>query len=152
MSTKGHMVDGGGFVGDAISHGWTNFVARPSGPLSFRFVVQPAVAAVLAVRAGVADARAGRSAYLWAAVVDSDCRRRFDPKRMEGPEDRLPHGGVLDAAYQLAAHRFVYPLELLFTATLLAVVPYCVLRGPINRIAQRARRGNRGGGPERGRR
>jgi hypothetical protein len=32
--------------------------------------------------------------------------------------------------------RFVYPLELLFTATLLALVPYALLRGPFNRLAR----------------
>ena len=31
---------------------------------------------------------------------------------------------------------FVYPLELLFTATLLALVPYALLRGPFNRLAR----------------
>jgi hypothetical protein len=31
--------------------------------------------------------------------------------------------------------RLVYPLELLFTATLLALVPYASLRGPFNRLA-----------------
>jgi hypothetical protein len=44
---------------------------------------------------------------------------------------------TLDAIYQLIIHRFIYPLELLFTATLLALVPYFVLRGPVNRIARR---------------
>ena len=44
---------------------------------------------------------------------------------------------VLDAIYQLITHRFIYPLELLFTATLLALVPYLILRGPVNRIASR---------------
>ena len=44
---------------------------------------------------------------------------------------------VLDAIYQLITHRFIYPLELLFTATLLALVPYLILRGPVNRIVSR---------------
>ena len=44
---------------------------------------------------------------------------------------------ILDAIYQLITHRFIFPLELLFTATLLALVPYLVLRGPVNRVATR---------------
>ena len=32
--------------------------------------------------------------------------------------------------------RFVYPGELLFTATVLALVPYALLRGPFNRLAR----------------
>jgi hypothetical protein len=148
------MGEGGiGFVADTISRGWANFLARPSGPLNFRFILQPAVAAVLAARAGIADARAGRPAYLWAAFVDSDCRRQLIRSGWRDLRTIFLVAAVLDAGYQLAVHRFVYPLELLFTATLLAVVPYCVLRGPINRVARRVMRGNRGGGAtERGRR
>jgi hypothetical protein len=43
---------------------------------------------------------------------------------------------ALDCIYQLITVRFVYPLELLFTATLLALVPYVLLRGPFNRLAR----------------
>ena len=43
---------------------------------------------------------------------------------------------VLDYIYQLMTMRVVYPLELLFTATLLALVPYALLRGPFNRFAR----------------
>ena len=43
---------------------------------------------------------------------------------------------VLDCIYQIMTIRFVYPLELLFTATLLALVPYALLRGPFNRLAR----------------
>ena len=43
---------------------------------------------------------------------------------------------VLNCVYQLMTVRFVYPLELLFTATLLALVPYALLRGPFNRLAR----------------
>ena len=43
---------------------------------------------------------------------------------------------ALDCVYQLMTVGFVYPLELLFTATLLALVPYALLRGPFNRLAR----------------
>ena len=43
---------------------------------------------------------------------------------------------ALDCAYQIMTIRFVYPLELLFTATLLALVPYALLRGPFNRLTR----------------
>ncbi|MCP6769419.1 hypothetical protein NL529_31690, partial [Klebsiella pneumoniae] len=43
---------------------------------------------------------------------------------------------VLDCIYQLLTFRFIYPVELLFTATLLALVPYALLRGPFNRLAR----------------
>ncbi len=43
---------------------------------------------------------------------------------------------ALDCVYQLVIQGFIYPLELLFTATLLALVPYALLRGPFNRFAR----------------
>jgi hypothetical protein len=44
---------------------------------------------------------------------------------------------ALDCIYQLMTHRFVYPLELLFAATSLALAPYALVRGPFNRLARR---------------
>jgi hypothetical protein len=76
-------------------------------------------------------------------------------KRLHAELVKLLHGGwrdlrvpffvaaTLDAIYQLITQRFIYPLELLFTATLSAVVPYVILRGPANRIAGRIIRRSR---------
>ena len=41
---------------------------------------------------------------------------------------------VLDAIYQLIAHRGVYVLELLIVAPTLAFIPYVLLRGPVTRL------------------
>ena len=47
---------------------WTriaeNLLGRLGGPMSFRFILQPVVASVFAIIAGLQDARLGRSAYL----------------------------------------------------------------------------------------
>ena len=43
---------------------------------------------------------------------------------------------VLDAIYQIVTHKWIYPLELLLTATLLAILPYVLIRGPVTRIAR----------------
>ena len=51
-------------------------------------------------------------------------------------DDALPCAIALDFAYQLMTVRFIYPLELIFTATVLALVPYALLRGPFNRLAR----------------
>ena len=45
---------------DVLARGWENFLARPEGPFSLRFVIQPVVAVGIAVRAGLRDARQGR--------------------------------------------------------------------------------------------
>ncbi len=124
-------------LADMIARGWENFLSRPSGPLNFRFVIQPAIASIIAVRAGVKDAREDRPPYLWSAIFDSESRGEF--LRFGWRDIRIPFlvSIVLDVIYQIFVHHFVFPLELLFTAILLALVPYLLLRGPTNRIASR---------------
>jgi hypothetical protein len=119
-----------------IERGWDNFLARPSGSLNFRFIIQPTMAALLALRAGVQDAREGRQGYLWALLSNQE--RRFQLLHEGWRGARMPFliAIMLDFVYQLIEGQFIYPLELLFTATLLALVPYCLLRGPFNRIAR----------------
>jgi hypothetical protein len=43
---------------------------------------------------------------------------------------------VMDAAYQLIVFRWLYPVEALLVAVILALVPYLLIRGPVNRIAK----------------
>ena len=124
-------------ITEAIARGWENFTARPQGPLNFRFIIQPALASIIAIRAGLKDAKAGKPAYLWTALTCSVDRAEL----LHGgwKDMRVPFliASTLDAIYQIIIHHWIYPLELLFTATLLALVPYIILRGPVNRVARR---------------
>jgi hypothetical protein len=75
-------------VVDMIERGWENFLARPSGSLNIRFLIQPTVAAVMAGRAGLEDARLARPAFLRTALTDP--RQRWRSERMERRAKRLP--------------------------------------------------------------
>ena len=57
---------------EMIGRGWENFLARPNGSMSLRFYVQPTMASLLALRAGIQDARQGRQGYLWAMLTRLD--------------------------------------------------------------------------------
>ena len=46
---------------NALERMWTDLVARPSGPESFRFYLQPIMATIAALKDGISDARTGRS-------------------------------------------------------------------------------------------
>ena len=109
----------------------------PAGHIEFSIHSQPTIAAILALRAGINDARNGHSAYLWAAFTKPVYRAQLLHGGWKDIRTPFLVSAVLDAIYQLITHRFIYPLELLFTATLLALVPYLILRGPVNRIANR---------------
>jgi hypothetical protein len=123
-------------IADMIARGWENFVARPGGPLNLRFIIQPLLAVGMALWAGIKDAKAGRPAYLWSALTDSAQRVALLRQGWKDMRTTFLMSATLDAVYQTIIRGAIYLFELLFTATLLALVPYFILRGPFNRIAR----------------
>ena len=59
---------------DAIARFWPDLVGRLSGPMAFRFILQPAMATLFAIRAGLTDAREGRPFYLWTILTTRGAR------------------------------------------------------------------------------
>ena len=47
---------------------WRNVIDRPSGSLSFRFILQPSIAAIFAIRDGLRDTRHDRAPFFWILV------------------------------------------------------------------------------------
>ena len=120
---------------------WENLVGRGGGPMSFRLIVQPTVAIALAIRAGLTDARSGRPAFFWAVLASADHRRELVQHGWQDVSTVFVVAVVLDVIYQLIVHRGVYVLEVFITAALLAIIPYILVRGPVNRIARLFTRG-----------
>jgi hypothetical protein len=120
-------------MGDFLSAFWTDFLARFDGPLHFRLFVQPLMAIVFAVRDGTRDAREGRSAYLWTLLSDSAQRRYLLESGWKGISKVFVLAVVLDVVYELIVWREVKPVQALLTAAVLALIPYALLRGPVNR-------------------
>jgi hypothetical protein len=129
-------------MGSFFSNYWTEFVARFDGPLHFRLFVQPLMAILFAIRDGSRDAREGRGAYLWSFVTDPEQRRYLLESGWKGISKVFVLAFVLDVVYQLMVSRGLKPLQALLTAIVLAVIPYALLRGPVNRVLRltRARR------------
>ncbi len=130
---------------------WENLIGRSSGPMHFRLILQPAVATFLAIRAGLADAREGRPAFLWAAITNPAYRCELLRDGWKDAGKVFSLAAVLDAIYQLIVHRGVYLGELLIVATVLAIVPYVLVRGPVNRIRKRLAPAKKGLASERNR-
>jgi hypothetical protein len=123
---------------DILTRVWQNLVGRLEGPLNLRLIIQPAVAIFLAIRAGFKDARQNRPPFLWTILCDPAHRHEFLRQGWKDVGKVFAVATILDIIYQLIVHRGVYVLELLITAVTLAIVPYVLLRGPVNRIAKRA--------------
>jgi hypothetical protein len=112
----------------------TNFIARLDGPMHFRFFVQPLVAIALAIRDGSRDAREGRRPWAWKLVHVPEQRRYLLADGWKGIGRIFVIAIVLDVIYQLLEWRTLRPLGALMTAIILAVIPYVLLRGPVNRL------------------
>ena len=120
---------------------WMRFVEnltdRVTGPMKFRLLLQPVMASIFAVIAGLKDARSGKAPYFWGLLSEPD-------NRMEMVKDGWKSVGkvfvlalILDVVYQVIALRFVYPGEAIVVALLLAIVPYLVLRGLVTRLTRK---------------
>jgi hypothetical protein len=110
--------------------------ARLDGPLHFRLIVQPTMAAIFAVIDGVKDAKLGRPPYFWTMVSNPAQRSELVKLGWKRIGKIFILAVILDVIYQLKVTHWVYPGETLTVAILLAIVPYLVLRGPINRFVR----------------
>jgi hypothetical protein len=129
-----------GFATETLDRVWANLLARPSGPMTFRFILQPAMAAIAALRDGIKDARLGHRPYVWAliqGVHDSEGRSGRLWEGVLSTARILILGVVMDVIYQSIVLKTFYPAESAIIAILLAFVPYALLRGPFERVARR---------------
>ena len=120
---------------DFLGRGWHDLVGRMHGPLFARLLVQPAVAAILAIRAGLRDVREGREPYLWRIASDPGHRSEHLRQGWKDVGKLFLAALVLDVIYQLVVLRWVYPGEAALVAMGLAVVPYVVVRSLVRRVA-----------------
>jgi len=116
---------------------WHNLVERPEGPLSFRFILQPVMAAVAAIFDGLRDARTIRSPFFRALLFEPGQRMARVVEALNAIARIILLGLVMDFIYQVIALKRFYPAEAVIVALLLAVVPYVVLRGLVTRAARR---------------
>jgi hypothetical protein len=116
---------------------WENLSGRVGGPMTFRLILQPAMAAIFAVRSGLKDAKEGRPAHLGALFSDSVNRRNMLQDGWNSVGRIFIFAIVMDLVYQLIVLRWFYPGEALLVAATLALLPYLVIRGIVNCIARR---------------
>jgi hypothetical protein len=115
---------------------WNDFGARVTGPMSFRLLMQPTMATIFAIRDGLKDAKTGRPPYFYSVFTDATHRRTMLSEGWHAVVKVFTLAVILDALFQLIVFRWIYPLEVVFIALLLAFLPYLLARGPINRIAR----------------
>jgi hypothetical protein len=125
-------------MGDFLSQHWHHLIGRLNGPMSFRLIIQPLVAAFFGVRAGLRDARAGRPPFGWHLLTTRHGNR---PQLLQDAWNNIRNvfiaAIIMDVIYEIYVLHWVYPLQSLIVATILAVPTYIAGRGWTNRIARR---------------
>lgn len=111
--------------------------------MALRFYLQPLMASLFAVRDGLKDARAGKPAYFWALLTEPKHRRERLQEGWKSVGKIFFAALALDLVYQVLVLRGFRPVETVLVATALAIVPYVLFRGPVNRLARLVREGFR---------
>jgi hypothetical protein len=119
---------------EMLTRAFENLIARGSGPFHFRLFLQPLVATILAVRAGWADAWEGEPIFFWTLAHDPAKTATMLKKLWKIAGKVFLVAIALDIVYQLIVLRWIYPLETLIVATMLALVPCMLVRAIGNRI------------------
>lgn len=112
-----------------------DMIGRIHGPMNARIYIQTLVAIILAVRAGMRDAREENAPFFWALIAGGVTQRRDLVKTAWKDIGKVFVAAlVLDIVYQIYRLHMLYPLEAIITATLLAVIPYVMVRAGVTRF------------------
>lgn len=123
-------------IQEMLSHKIAQLIGRASGPLNFRLVIMPTVVTILAIRAGLRDARQGEPAFLWSILTKPTLRRRLLRSALKDIGRIIIMALVLDTTYQLMVLRGFYLGQALIVAVACAIVPYILIRGPVTRLTR----------------
>ena len=121
---------------DELTRTWHELIARPEGPLALRFYLQPIMALIFAVRDGLRDAKQNRPAYFWGMLAQANQRRDLMRSGWKSVGKIFVVAMIMDIVYQLLVLRGIRPIQTILVAVTVAIVPYVLLRGPVNRIAR----------------
>lgn len=111
-----------------------------TGPMKFRIYLQPAMAIFFAVRGGLQDAKAGKPPYFWGLFTEKAERKSMLKDGWHHIARVFILAIVIDAIYQFIELRFFYVGEAISVAIILAIIPYLLVRGPVNRLARHDRK------------
>jgi hypothetical protein len=121
---------------DTLARVAQNLFGRVDGPLAMRLIAQPVMAASLAARDGLRDAKQGRQPFGWSLATEPAHRGHRLRDGWRSIRKVFFAALLVDVVYQLIELRWIYVGEALVMAEALALMPYALLRGPANRIVR----------------
>ncbi len=122
-------------ISEILNRAIEQLLGRASGPLHLRLVIQPIVATILAVRAGLRDSREGKPAFFWTILTSPEERQILLRSGWKDIGKLCIVAAVLDTLYQLIVFREFLVVQTLIVVVVVAVIPYTLLRGAVTRLA-----------------
>ena len=119
---------------DFITRFFDNLGLKTEGPMKFRFILQPIVSLIFAVKAGLRDSKSGEVTYFWGLVSGKGERKDLLKEGWKDVGKLFIIALLLDIIAQIIILKTVYPFEAVITAIILAFIPYIIFRGIVNRI------------------
>jgi hypothetical protein len=126
-------------MSDILARVIQNLFDRIDGPMAIRLVIQPVMAAIFATRDGIRDAKLRHPPYGLSLLMEPEHRGHRLRDGWRSIRKVCFVALAMDVVYQLIQLRWVYLGEALIIAQLVALVPYVLIRGPVNRIARMLR-------------
>jgi hypothetical protein len=123
-----------------VSLFFEEMIDRASGPLNFRLVVMPTMAALFGIRAGLRDAREGKSTFVWGILTLPAGRGESFRSARKDIGRVFVMAVIMDTIYQVLALRAFQIVQVLVVAVACAIVPYLLVRGPVTFLARRLHR------------
>jgi len=90
-----------GFSAEVRARVWQNLFERLSGPMTFRFILQPIMATIAAILDGVKDARTGRAPFLETVLTNPANRPGRLQEAVIATARIILLGLIMDTSYQL---------------------------------------------------
>jgi hypothetical protein len=114
-----------GFSEEVRHRVWQQLIERPTGPMAFRFILQPVMAAIAALRDGVNDAKSRRSPYFWTLLTNPFESGHWLYEGLISTARVILLGLCMDVIYQWIVLKTFYPGEAVIVAIALAFFPIC---------------------------
>jgi hypothetical protein len=124
-----------GFSFDVHQRFWNDIFGRISGPMTFRFLLQPTMALLAALPDGINDARNGHSAFFWAGRHGPTVKHGRLREGLIATARILLLGLSMDLIYQIRVFHQFYPAEAVLFSLILCVIPYFIWRWVVEWIA-----------------
>ena len=119
---------------DFITRFFDNLGLKVDGPMKLRFIMQPIVSLIFAIKAGLRDSKSGQAPYFWGLIKGKSERKDLLKEGWKDVGKLFVIALLLDIIAQIIILKTVYPFEAVITAIILAFIPYVIFRGIVNRI------------------